>query len=83
MKQAATRAIADIVTDEQRALGVVIPTMFHPRLHQAVAHAVREAWLTEHPETRRHDGVRSLDADFDFGLPDLSAAISTGNGRLR
>jgi malate dehydrogenase (oxaloacetate-decarboxylating) len=56
MKQAATRAIADIVTDEQRALGVVVPTMFQSRLHSAVANAVADAWLLEHPEARKRDG---------------------------
>jgi malate dehydrogenase (oxaloacetate-decarboxylating) len=56
MKQAATRAIADIVTDEQRALGVVVPTMFQSRLHQAVAAAVADAWIAEHPESRERDG---------------------------
>ncbi len=56
MKQAAMRAIADIVTDEQRGLGVVVPTMFQSRLHQAVATAVGDAWLAEHPESRKRDG---------------------------
>jgi malate dehydrogenase (oxaloacetate-decarboxylating) len=55
MKQAATRAIADIVTDEQRALGVVVPTMFQSRLHNAVASAVADAWLADHPESRNRD----------------------------
>ena len=55
MKQAATRAIADIVTDDQRALGVVVPTMFQSRLHHAIASAVADAWLAEHPESRKRD----------------------------
>ncbi len=55
MKQAATRAVADIVTDEQRALGVVVPTMFQSRLHNAVAGAVADAWLAEHPESRKRE----------------------------
>ncbi|MCU1676553.1 MAG: hypothetical protein JWM93_1311 [Frankiales bacterium] len=44
MKQAAVRAIADNVTDEQRALGVVVPTMFTAGLHMDVARAVSNAW---------------------------------------
>ena len=60
MKQAATQAIADIVTDEQRGLGVIVPTMFQTKLHQSVARAVSEAWLDEHPQARRHDGIRSV-----------------------
>ena len=44
MKQAAVRAIADTVTDEQRSLGVVIPTMFTAGLHAEVARAVSTAW---------------------------------------
>ena len=68
MKQAATRAIADTVTDEQRSLGVIIPTMFQGRLHQAVANAVSEAWISEHPEARKHDGVHAGGAGFDLRL---------------
>src|SRR5579875_3256271 len=49
MKLAATRAIADTVTDEQRAIGVIVPTMFQAALHQAVAKAVADAWRAEHP----------------------------------
>ena len=82
MKQAATRAIADIVTDEQRALGVVVPTMFQARLHQAVATAVAEAWIGEHPQARRHEGGVRMPGAGD----DLGAAISPmlGHaGRLR
>ena len=73
MKQAATRAIADIVTDDQRGLGVIIPTMFQARLHQAVARAVSDAWLTEHPDGRKREP--SLLGQPDFGLPDLPAPI--------
>jgi malate dehydrogenase (oxaloacetate-decarboxylating) len=75
MKQAATRAIADIVTDEQRGLGVIIPTMFQTRLHQAVARAVSDAWIAEHPQARRHEGGHPFDADLDFGLAALGSPI--------
>jgi len=78
MKQAATKAIADCVTDEQRSLGVIIPTMFQARLHQAVARAVGDAWVAEHPEARRRDGFRPSD-DNDFGMPDVATQISTGH----
>jgi malate dehydrogenase (oxaloacetate-decarboxylating) len=70
MKQAATRAIADTVTDEQRGLGVVIPTMFQARLHKAVADAVSAAWLAEHPPP---GGVRKDGSRFDIGLPELAS----------
>jgi len=46
MKQAAVTAIANTVTDEQRALGVVIPTMFQAALHGEVARAVSAAWTS-------------------------------------
>jgi malate dehydrogenase (oxaloacetate-decarboxylating) len=76
MKQAATRAIADIVTDDQRSLGIITPTMFQTRLHQAVARAVGDAWLSEHPGSRR---ARTTDDDADFRLaaltPDRSALL--------
>ncbi len=80
MKQAATQAIADIVTDDQRGLGIIIPTMFQARLHQAVARAVSDAWQIEHPDSRR---VRASDSDFDSGLPDLPAAIPSFDGGTR
>jgi malate dehydrogenase (oxaloacetate-decarboxylating) len=82
MKQAATRAIADIVTDEQRALGVMVPTMFQSKLHLAVARAVGDAWLAEHPQGRRHDGARTLGSD-EFGLGGLPAPSITDDGSLR
>ena len=77
MKQAATRAIADIVTDEQRGLGVIIPTMFQARLHQAVAEAVTEAWFGEHPQARRRDGGARL-----FGNSDGFAMAGIANPML-
>ena len=49
MKQAATRAIAACVTDEELGLGVIVPSMFQPRVHEQVAAAVAEAWASEHP----------------------------------
>ncbi|HEY5229841.1 MAG TPA: malic enzyme-like NAD(P)-binding protein, partial [Galbitalea sp.] len=73
MKQAATRAIADIVTDDQRGLGVIIPTMFQARLHQAVARAVSDAWLSEHPDGRKRDLLAEPGAG--FGMHDLPTLI--------
>jgi len=75
MKQAATRAIADIVTDDQRGLGVIIPTMFQTRLHHAVARAVSDAWLAEHPDGRKRDANMLAEHDSHFGMPDLPALI--------
>jgi malate dehydrogenase (oxaloacetate-decarboxylating) len=49
MKTAATRAIAGSVSDEELALGVIVPSMFQPRVHEQVATAVAEAWSSEHP----------------------------------
>ncbi|MGH9107604.1 MAG: NAD-dependent malic enzyme [Acidimicrobiales bacterium] len=49
MKDAATRAIAQCVSDEELALGVIIPSMFQPRVHEQVAAAVAGAWTDEHP----------------------------------
>jgi malate dehydrogenase (oxaloacetate-decarboxylating) len=49
MKQAATRAIAACVTDEELGLGVIVPSMFQPKVHEQVAAAVAEAWASEHP----------------------------------
>jgi malate dehydrogenase (oxaloacetate-decarboxylating) len=64
MKQAATRAIADSVTDDQRGLGIITPTMFQPRLHQTVAKAVSDAWRAEHPESRRVRGNDDIGVEF-------------------
>ena len=49
MRAAATRAIADCVSTEECALGVIIPSMFQQSVHDRVARAVAEAWATEHP----------------------------------
>ncbi|MGO9658629.1 MAG: NAD-dependent malic enzyme [Acidimicrobiales bacterium] len=49
MKTAATRAIAGSVSEEELALGVIVPSMFQPRVHEQVAAAVAEAWSAEHP----------------------------------
>jgi malic enzyme len=43
MKLAATRAIADSVSDEQLQVGVIIPSMFASGVHDRVAKAVAEA----------------------------------------
>jgi len=80
MKQAAIRAIADTVTDEQRSIGVIIPTMFQSRLHQAVAGAVSDAWVSEHPQARRRETMRPLDDDAVFGgLSELSSQLANGH----
>ena len=49
MKAAATRAIAGCVSDEELALGVIVPSMFQARVHEQVATAVASAWEAEHP----------------------------------
>ena len=49
MKQAATRALAASVSDEELALGVIVPSMFQPRVHEQVGAAVQAAWTDEHP----------------------------------
>ncbi len=49
MKAAATRAIAACVSDEELALGVIVPSMFQARVHEQVASAVAAAWEGEHP----------------------------------
>jgi malate dehydrogenase (oxaloacetate-decarboxylating) len=43
MKLAATRAIADAVSDEQLQVGVIIPSMFASGVHDRVARAVAGA----------------------------------------
>ncbi len=50
MKKAATLAIAGSVTDEELALGVIIPSMFQARVHEQVATEVAAAWSNEHRE---------------------------------
>jgi malate dehydrogenase (oxaloacetate-decarboxylating) len=47
MKAAATRAIADSVSDDELRMGVIVPSMFQPRVHDRVATAVAEAWAGE------------------------------------
>ncbi|MGH8979575.1 MAG: NAD-dependent malic enzyme [Acidimicrobiales bacterium] len=41
MQVAAAHAIADAVSDAERAIGVIVPSMFHPDVHDAVAGAVK------------------------------------------
>jgi malate dehydrogenase (oxaloacetate-decarboxylating) len=77
MKQAATRAIADTVSDDQRGLGVIIPTMFQAHLHQAVATAVSQAWTAEHPSTRRRDVRDGFPGSGDGGLGGASQLSAT------
>ncbi len=43
MLTAAATALADTVSEEERQLGVLIPSIFHPRVHERVAAAVRGA----------------------------------------
>lgn len=45
MKMAASHAIASTVTDDEIGLGVIIPSMFHAKVHERVAVAVEQAWL--------------------------------------
>lgn len=51
MKQAATRAIASCVSEEELQLGVIIPSMFQPKVHDEVAAAVEAAWRATVPGT--------------------------------
>jgi malate dehydrogenase (oxaloacetate-decarboxylating) len=81
MKQAATRAIADSVTDDQRSLGIITPTMFQPRLHLAVARAVSEAWRSEHPDSRR--ARAGSDPESAFSMPDSLAPLAEFDETLR
>jgi malate dehydrogenase (oxaloacetate-decarboxylating) len=43
MKQAAADAIAGCVRDDERAIGIIIPSIFHPDVHRRVAEAVQAA----------------------------------------
>lgn len=43
MKQAAAYALADAVVDGERAIGIVIPSLFHASVHRRVANAVAAA----------------------------------------
>jgi malate dehydrogenase (oxaloacetate-decarboxylating) len=43
MKHAAARALASAVNEEERDLGVVIPSLFNPDAHRLVAEAVQAA----------------------------------------
>ncbi|KWX02252.1 NADP-dependent malic enzyme [Carbonactinospora thermoautotrophica] len=45
MLLAAARALAGVVGDEELNANYIIPSVFHPDVHTAVAHAVREAAL--------------------------------------
>jgi malate dehydrogenase (oxaloacetate-decarboxylating) len=56
MKDAATRAVASSVSDDELALGVLVPSMFQPRVHDNVAAAVAAAWEAEHPRARSGGG---------------------------
>jgi malate dehydrogenase (oxaloacetate-decarboxylating) len=40
MQQAAAHAIAGSVSDAERSIGVIVPSLFHPEVHHAVAEAV-------------------------------------------
>ncbi len=43
MQEAAAHAIAGAVSDAERAIGVIVPSLFHPDVHHAVAAAVEAA----------------------------------------
>jgi malate dehydrogenase (oxaloacetate-decarboxylating) len=43
MLLAAAHAIANVVTDEERGPNYIVPSVFHPDVHNAVATSVREA----------------------------------------
>ena len=43
MKHAAAYAVAGCVQDEERAIGIIIPSIFHPDVHRRVADAVQAA----------------------------------------
>ena len=47
MKAAASRAIADSVSDDELRMGVIVPSMFQARVHERVATEVAEAWAGE------------------------------------
>jgi malate dehydrogenase (oxaloacetate-decarboxylating) len=53
MKEAATRAIASSVSDDELGLGVIVQSMFQARVHEQVAAAVAAAWTAEHPGSPR------------------------------
>ena len=58
------------------------PSSYLSRLHQAVARAVSDAWLSEHPDGRSRDGGLLAEPGVDFGMPDLGASIpSDDRGR--
>jgi len=57
--------------------------MFQARLHQAVARAVSDAWLAEHPDGRKRDQSLLAEPGADFGLPDLPAPIPSDNDGTR
>ena len=61
MKQAATAAIAAAVSEDELSVGVIVPSMFQPRVHEEVATAVANAWQREHPgEAATPAGVEGL-----------------------
>jgi len=43
MQLAAARALADTVSEEERGIGIIIPSLFHPDVHKRVARAVAAA----------------------------------------
>ncbi len=60
---AAARALASVVTSDQLNASYIMPSVFHPEVHQIVAHAVREAagGAAELPK------ITSADEGGDFG----------------
>ena len=62
MKQAATQALAGSVSDDELAVGVIVPSMFQPRVHERVAAAVQQAWTAEHQASAEGDASRLVNA---------------------
>jgi malate dehydrogenase (oxaloacetate-decarboxylating) len=56
MKHAAAEALAACVQDEERAIGIIIPSIFHPEVHRRVAEGVRNAAESD-VEARTRDGT--------------------------
>jgi malate dehydrogenase (oxaloacetate-decarboxylating) len=70
MKEAATLAIAGSVTNEELSVGVIVPSMFQPRVHEQVAAAVAAAWSADHPEGQSPPGAGATEPTVDDdGLP--------------
>jgi len=69
MKQAATRALAASVSDEELSLGVIVPSMFQPRVHEQVAAAVEQAWSSEHDKPEAQNEKSATERGYGFTTP--------------